>query len=111
MINFLHDSPFEGPDKGEPYVEALTRLEGLRAAIATAEPASSIPQALKQGIPHVSAAEAEAFEAKAMQMVQAGLDAARAAGTAALSATADELQALAASLRADGDRLEGLLTL
>jgi len=111
MISFLHDSPYEGPAMGEAYGEALARLDGLRAAIATAEPVAALPKALTQGIPHVSTAELATFEAQAMAMVHAGLDAARAAGKAALSATADELQALAASLRADGDRLEGLITL
>ncbi|WP_260482588.1 hypothetical protein [Sphingomicrobium flavum] len=117
MISFLTDSHARNPIGGEPYVEALERLESLKLAIAAAEATGGVGISLNEAAaswPRVNKAERQAFAERADAVADAAV-----AGLAALSAVqlagADKIHAgmdaLAAELRSGIDGLDGLLTL
>ena len=113
MISFLTDSPAYASFGGEPYVEALERLEGLKRAIAAAEATGGIGVDMDEvaaSWPRASKAERQAFAERADAIADAAI-----AGLAAVGAVQASQQgmmaALADELRAGVDGLDGLLTL
>lgn len=112
MISFLTDSP-----KGEPYVEALERLESLKHAIAAAEATGGIGVDLNEvgaAWPRASRAERLAFQEQADAVADAavaGLAAVTAVQAAGAEKVSEGMDALAAKLRGGIDGLDGLLTL
>ena len=117
MISFLTDSHARNPIGGEPYVEALERLESLKLAIAAAEATGGVGvdmDSFAKSLPRVSRTERQAFAEQADAIADAAV-AGLAAVTAVQAAGADRMtkgmDALAAQLRSGVDGLDGLLTL
>ncbi|MBB3764407.1 hypothetical protein [Sphingomicrobium lutaoense] len=117
MISFLTDSPARASQGGEPYLEALERLESLKQAIAAAEEVGPVGVAIDEmgaSWPRAGAAERHAFEERADAVAEAaiaGLAAITAVQSAGNDRVADGMEKLAAELRGGIDGLDGLLTL
>lgn len=117
MISFLTDSPARSSHGGEPYLEALERLESLKLAIAAAEEVAPVGVDIDQmgaAWPRAGAAERHAFEERADAVAEAaiaGLAAVTAVQAAGRDKVADGMAKLAAELRSGIDGFDGLLTL